>query len=821
MSNHAGQGLCGSKDYKLPNLCCLGKLSMKVFISYTSSGAKHAEKIQEDLKEQNIGLWIDKGCLVPGQLWLKEIDKSLYQVDYVLAIITEDYVDSIGGVEAYAKMSEGFNKKDMRFLPLFFMDPKKVPSVIIPAIQGFTFHESYDKGLHDLIRFLKEEQQEDAGELLTRVESTESKNPFRRVRAEYFHDDYHLLGMAFAEPEKEKYEMLQESKPVIIYGGRGSGKTMILKSLIPDVLSTRLDVKTFREAKKKGVNFLSVYFKLKKGSLLMYDYHPILEMGFLKTGLSANYELYKNLMDKLKRKEVEDEPVLTAGLNAAWTISLNELNLKILKTTIQTLQRLQKKSFVEISRKTEEDVIGLIVTNLTEQNANVRTFDDLEKYVNKELHKIELYLQNLAIPFASPVADWCQTGLEFLDGIFEILANNISDFKDIHFFMLFDEFENLRPFQQIIINEWIKTASNFTVKLSAKFEGMYTNRTHQGQPLQAGQDYFTFTLDYDLFDDTKYELYQNLLIQISEKLLTIENYAIKDIRKLLEESKERELPQEIVDNEIKNIRIAAGLEFSEKELSEYRNKLETAAIFRLLRKRQKIEGRKGKKKMYDGFVTYTYLSSGIIRIFLNLVGMALYKAENDGINVKEGKSIPTQHQTWAAYVVSKAWLEKIPINLEEYGETMYQFIVDIGEIFRERLLYHPTEPETLTVSVKDPYALEHTGLLKMLLCYSVQESLLYPRMKTSSMKPKQSFCDAAKEYCLNRIYTPILEISYRPRWPRGGEFATSELSDLLNPEKRAKIKKLLRRRQHGKTKALGTKRLGYFNGEVDRDAEDD
>src|SRR3972149_2935442 len=182
MSNHAGQGLCGSKDYKLPNLCCLGKLSMKVFISYTSSGAKHAEKIQEDLKEQNIGLWIDKGCLVPGQLWLKEIDKSLYQVDYVLAIITEDYVDSIGGVEAYAKMSEGFNKKDMRFLPLFFMDPKKVPSVIIPAIQGFTFHESYDKGLHDLIRFADQEGRGDIVVVNVVGSNIDNENPFRRVR---------------------------------------------------------------------------------------------------------------------------------------------------------------------------------------------------------------------------------------------------------------------------------------------------------------------------------------------------------------------------------------------------------------------------------------------------------------------------------------------------------------------------------------------------------------------------------------------------------------------------------------------------------------
>jgi hypothetical protein len=172
---------------------------MRVFISYTKSGVYHANALQKDLAEQDIGLWIDKACLIPGQIWLKEVDKSLYQVDYVLGVITEDYLDSIGGVEAYAKMTEGFNKKNMRFLPLFFMNPKKVASVIVPAIQGFSFHKNYEKGLHDLLRFLKDEQKEDAGELLTKVESAESKNPFRRVRAEYFHDDYSLLGLAFAE----------------------------------------------------------------------------------------------------------------------------------------------------------------------------------------------------------------------------------------------------------------------------------------------------------------------------------------------------------------------------------------------------------------------------------------------------------------------------------------------------------------------------------------------------------------------------------------------------------------------------------------------
>jgi len=790
---------------------------MKVFISYTEDGSKYTDNLEKDLKEQNISIWIYRECIRPGTTWLREIDNALYQVDYVLGVITEKYIDSIGGDEAYAKISEGLKKKDVRFIPLFFVSPKEVKSVIIPSIQGFDFSKDYEKGFYNLIKFLKTEEKEGARELLTIIESAESPNPFRRVRAEYFHDDYGLLASAFAEPEKEKYDMMRESKPILIFGGRGSGKTMILKSLVPEVVISRLEVHTFKEAREKGVDFFSIYFKLKKGSLLIYDYHPIVEMGFLKTGIKKNYELYRSLIEKLKKGQLNSEPVLTAGMNAAWTISLNEINLKILKTTIQNLIRLREKKMIEIDRQTEEAVCASTMEKLNPPPVvNIRNFDELTSFTNTELKKIERYLQNLVIPFATPEPTWCQTGIEFLDEVFEIITDLIKDLRNTQVYLLFDEFENLRPFQQTIINEWIKTTRNFTVKVASKFEGMYTNMTLQGQPLQDGQDYFTLTLDYDLFDPQRKQQYQDLLLKICRNLLDIENYGEKDIQKILGEHKELELSREVIDEEIKRIRKSAGLEFSPDKIIEYRNKLELAAIFRLLRKKEKVEGRKSRKKIYSGFETYTYLSSGIVRIFLNLVGMAFYKAEGEGTNVKKGQKIPIEHQTWAAYVISKAWLEKIPVNLEEYGETMYQFIVDLGDIFRERLLYNPTEPETLTISLMDSYNLKSESLLGMLLSHSIRESILCKRMETSSMKPKQLGKIKPKEFTMNRVYSPILEISYRPRWPRGNEFTVSELASLLNPKTRGKTKRKLQQRQHSKNaRRHGTTSLLDYGTKVD------
>ena len=792
---------------------------MRVFISYNQDGEEFAEMLRKDLKNQNIGIWIYKKCIEPGQIWLKEIDEALYQVDYVLGVVTENYLDSIGGVEAYVKITEGLQKKDIKYISLFFIPIKNVKSIIIRAIKGFDFSKDYKRGLYDLLKFLKQEDKEEAKELLTKIESPESINPFRRVRAEFFHDNYKLLASAFAEPEKEKYDMIREAKPIIIFGGRGSGKTMILKSLTPEVAISRLNVDSFQRAQERGINFFGIYFRLRKGSLLLFDYHPIVELGFLQTGLSKNYDLYRGLMEKLKQDQIKSEPVLTAGINAAWIISLNEMNLKIVKTTLQNLKKLQDKNFINIDSIIEEKISKKIIDKL---NPNINkaykigfdtskcskeNFNDLISFIDKEAKKIERFLQNLSIPYATPEPSWCQTGIDFLDEIYEIITNDIDDLKNKHIYLLFDEFENLRSFQQTIINQWIKTANHFTVKIASKFKGMYTNETQEGQALQDGQDYWTWQLDYNLFNKKDKELYQKFLLKMCFNLLDIENYKEKDIQKILSEPEELELPGKVIDEEIENIRKAAYLEFLPEKLQEYRNKLELAAIFRLLRKKEKVEGRKSRKKIYAGFETYTYLSSGIIRIFLNLVGMAFYKAVDESTDVRKGEKISIEHQTWATYVVSRAWLEKIPVNLEEYGEKMYQFIVDLGNIFRERLLYHPTEPETLTISLIDPYNLISYHLLNSIFSYSIRESVLYERKETSSMKPKLSTRTQPKEYILNRIYSPILEISYRPRWPRGNEFITSELMDLLTLDKRDEIKRKLQLKQHGKIEREKTKSL--------------
>lgn len=701
-------------------------------------------------------------------------------------------------VEAYAKISEGLKNKDIKFISLFFENIEEINSLILKAIQGFQFLD-YDKGLLKLIKFLKSELHEDSAELLSKIEGVFSKNPFRRIRAEYFENDF-SLAQAFADPERERYELVRSRTPLFIFGGRGSGKTMLLKSLTPEVLISRFRVNTFKEVRQNGVDFFGIYLRLVRGSFSLADNNTILKLGFLNLNQPININIYKVLWEKINKNILDDDPIISSGINAAQNIFLHETNFKILKTVIEKLKQLQNEKLIEIDAEAEQKIISLINKRLNPTSI-INTFSDLLGFLDIELDKIKDYLQKIAMPFLGTISPkWIMTSHDFLDQVFKIFIENISDLKDTKIYLLLDEFENLYSYQQKIINEWVKTSNNLVVKIGAKFEGMHTNMTLQGQPLQFKiGECDEITLDYDFLVDTDIKQYQTLLKKICNNLLTFEGYdkENRDIGKILENPSELEIPQKTVDEYIKQIK---GKAFQEDKMGEYRNKLEVAAIFRLLRERGKVEGRKSRKKIYAGFDTYTYLSSGIIRIFLNLVGMAFYRAEGQGTNVKKGEKISVEDQSWASHVVSKGYLEKIHKNVESYvgisGEMMYQFVADIGDIFRERLLFHSSEPETLSISIKDPQNLtkDEYRLLKNFLSHSVRESILYKREETSSYRPKQTTMIRTKDYVLNRIYTPALEISYRTRWGRC-HFTIKELSDLLNPDNRTKAKKELQQKQ--------------------------
>lgn len=632
-------------------------------------------------------------------------------------------------------------------------------------------------------------------DLLSRVEGEGSSNPFSRVRAEQFKDDK-LLARAFAEPMSSVYSLVKSLSPTVILGGRGSGKTTILKSMTPEILLIRYNKNSLRELKAQGINYFGFYFKLESGSLSIHDNDTITSVILRNNPDSYTSQNYSKIFEQVERREFLD-PMIRGGVLRCRHISLQEMNLKILKAIIEYLQSVndQGQRFMSISRSEESRVVEEILSLFGIFDDSPKNFGTLLRVIDAELSKISRYLQEVVFSYLNKQeASWVPTTADFLDTAIGKLVHKIEELDGIQFYLLFDEFENLMWFQQEIINEWVKTSSNFTVKVASKNNGIYSSDTIERQSLQQGHDIHTVQLDYDLTDVRDFSEYKDLLKRLSTNLLRIAGYRCTDIQYILSDPDFIEVPEEQIRAEIKHIRQTRRLKFSEDNFKKYKEKLEIAAVFRILRKEKRL-------KTYHGLSIFAYLSSGIIRAFLNLAGMAINFAEESKLNMSRDFHIPAETQSRAAFIVSKVWLERVPkqYNFGRNGSKMYELILDIGEILRRKLLKDPNEPETLAISIRNPDLLEDPSFsdLRHLLDKAVRESLLMERIESDTPLPKDPLKNKTRDFSLNRIYAPVLRLSYRTRW-RGFKLRTEEFARLIDHSERDRTKLMLLNRAPGR-----------------------
>ena len=229
--------------------------------------------------------------------------------------------------------------------------------------------------------------------------------------------------------------------------------------------------------------------------------------------------------------------------------------------------------------------------------------------------------------------------------------------------------------------------------------------------------------------------------------------------------------------------------------SEDRHRLGNAAVFRVLHR----GGRR--RKQYAGFDDLVTLSSGIIRLFLELAGLSYHFAVEEGIDVKGGQPIRRSHQTNAAYVLSDYYLTTIKNNVAAVGPQIQQLVIDLGDIFRAKLLKHNSEPEGSRLAVHDPHRLEEPASedAKTMLTQAVIHSILQNPARRAGMRPKHLTDVQPQEYILNRVYSPSLAISPRPRWRT--RISTSDLRELIDPALRQRTKARLTRLVSGSHKS--------------------
>jgi hypothetical protein len=371
--------------------------------------------------------------------------------------------------------------------------------------------------------------------------------------------------------------------------------------------------------------------------------------------------------------------------------------------------------------------------------------------------------------------------------------------REIRLFLLIDEFETLLRVQQIAINTVIKMRMpDVTLKIGVRTSGCKTRDTFTaGDPIQDPRDYTPITLDYNV---SKAE-YLELLKGIAAKRLEDAGFPNRAIETYLPKL---ELTKEVTTDQLEKELLTiwrSGRRREQEPNDEFNIKYTTAAVFRILNK-------SGRRKQFCGFEQYALLSSGVISNFIELCKYAFYHSLNDSKDLHEEPAISFSTQTRAAYEVSQRLFHTIDGNVPEVGEILKRLIADLGYILRQRLLNHPSEPEVITIRVKDYHRLDgpsHKQLADVLDA-AVTWSVLQVKDEAQAFRPRNTERPPSIEFVINRIYCPALQLSPRARMRI--EIAVDDLNKLIDSAHRQEMYRILVRK-YGLVKEDASLPLGF------------
>ena len=567
-------------------------------------------------------------------------------------------------------------------------------------------------------------------------------NPFEAVRTEQFNDDYPAIATLFHQPWE--FDKIVGRGHVIMEGGRGSGKTMILKYLSFEGQLAELE-RNGKHSAEYNKNFIGVYLKVDPGPFDLFAQNKIRLEGW--------------------------ENIFGHFFNVLAT-------LKVLETT----ELARQKIGFEIGVENEERILKKVLKKFhiepeiidVPEVSNGPLYYLIEK-LEDDLDAIQAAADNYPLrksfEYEGTLTNIRKT---FYDACNELISN-IPFFKDnrICFYLLIDEYDNLHLSQQRVINTLLqKRDYPMSFKIGIKKKGLKTNKDISGRILQVPHDYEHISLDYEDPHDSEYKKYLN---EIANKRLKNAGtrIGIKDILPRI--SLEEEIEKNVLNEEEKKRdltgkdKIMEMLHKAKKKDVQY-DKYKVAIAFQLLSK-------KHLSKKYWGFDTFCLLSSGITRSFIRLCKEAWSKAEykktlsNDNTPILK---IEPEDQHDAVIRISDEEYDKIPENIDVEGHRLQvQMICNIfGSAFRKILLDEKlNQPEKLRIEIMGAQNLDRE--LSDIFDAGVSGSV-FQELKPDNPKEVGA---PLKTIALNRILAPHYSLSYRDRW--SSEISAQVLNSIL------------------------------------------
>ena len=536
---------------------------------------------------------------------------------------------------------------------------------------------------------------------------------------------------------------LENSRPFILQGGRGTGKTTVLRGLS---YQGRFAINGNNVEKNDKVPFIGIYYRVNTNHVHTFSGKGIDEEVWMRLfahyfNLIICYEIVKFLKWHKELSPMdEDLSVRSCSIVAsALCISTKEHGIS---------------SFVEFAEMLQNALL------------------DFQVAVNNIADK---QYPQLSMP-GEPI--------KLLTEQVELL----SQFNNKIFYILIDEYENLLDNQQQIVNTLIKhTPDSYTFKIGVREMGWRVKYTMNRQELlNDPADYELYKIEEQFSDETDnkfrefakdvcqkriQEIFENSKTKIDiEKVLS--SYSIEEESEIL---KVRQHPyyQRIVDYEQQNnlrLEIPSLYKFligywSETYALSTRDIIEDYRSnptkwngrydnykYSMLFKIKTGRGSGGVQKYFAGWNTFVKLANGNIRYLMELVYQSYYlMLQKDEISID--MSISPEIQTMAAYNVGRKNLTELE-GAWNKGVQLTKLVQTLGTLFHHLAQDGKAAPEIVQFEFSD----DMSDRTREILAAAVM-NLAIVRMPSNKLQSRTSL--KTFQYSLHPIFAPYFIYSFR------------------------------------------------------------
>lgn len=569
---------------------------------------------------------------------------------------------------------------------------------------------------------------------------------FGSYRAEWLKDDIFQL---FSAPSY--FVSLQDSRPCVLQGGRGTGKTTILRSMSYAGQYALCEEKLTRF---NEIPYIGIYLRMNTNRV----------RAFYGGGLDST----------------------------AWSkIFAHYFNLIICKELLLFVKWYNEHNSILI-KPVASDIL-LFLKSLSSPQQYGGNVDDMLHAIDEGIINLQAGINNVSLLSNMP----CSIAGEPIR-LLSCALLQTTPLKGKMFYFLLDEYENLEDYQQQVVNTLLKHNDEYlyTFKIGVREFGWRVRYTLNCQELlNEPADYTIINIEEKFQEGSAFSDFASRVC--NQRIMKMDGvkYSAKDSfgdltsedEAMLLKVQDTQLYKDIVETngKIPDPILLPELYWYvlawwakshnlsyEEVLQDYRNNTRAwderygnykyEALFSIRRGK----GKSGVQKFYAGWDTYIKLANGNIRYLMELVYTALEIHLVNGADFSTPVSF--EDQTKAAKIVSRKHLKELE-GLWNEGAKLTKLLYGLGQVFHSLTTAKKSAPEVNQfycqgVLTDETDAMLRAGVMNLAL------------VRMEGNKPNSDYDTKESLYSLHPIFSPFFMYSYRKK--RKMKLTNSELLGL-------------------------------------------